>query len=202
MTQRTFIALLTVVMFAAGYFVRVVSDRGEHVPPPPTALGVETAKNKQPIDRAKLIAEIDKNRRQIEAYRTQVEEIYSEFDREFAQLLTPAQREKWDADQKRRAEDEAKRKADVSPLTDDDITRARQQPLTDVYFMVTVTPRLDGFTKRYELDAAQQTSVRALLNLRRNKFIALLDGTPHPSIRLSRLAAMIERVGEPGKDAK
>jgi hypothetical protein len=200
MTQRTFIALLTVVMFAAGYFVRVVSDRGEHVPPPPAALGVDTAK--KPIDRAKLIAEIDKNRQQIEAYRAQVEEIYAEFDREFAQLLTPAQREKWDADQKKRAEDEAKRKADISPLTDDDITRARQQPLTDVYFMVTVTPRLDGFTRRYELDAAQQTSVRALLNLRRNKFIALLDGTPHPSIRLSRLAPMIQRVAEPGKAAK
>jgi len=200
MTQRTFIALLTVVMFAAGYFVRVVSDRGEHVPPPPTALAVDATK--KPIDRAKLIAEIDKNRQQIEAYRTQVEEIYAEFDREFAQLLTPAQREKWDGDQKKRAEDEAKRKADLSLLTDDDITRARQQPLTDVYFMVTVTPRLDGFTRRYELDAAQQTSVRALLNLRRNKFIALLDGTPHPSIRLSRLAPMIQRVAEPGKVAK
>ena len=55
MTQRTFIALLTVVMFAAGYFVRVVSDRGEHVPPPPAALGAsQTSGQTPPQEREQL----------------------------------------------------------------------------------------------------------------------------------------------------
>ena len=64
---------------------------------------------------------------------------------------------------------------------------------------VTVTPRLESLTKDYGLDAAQQSSTRALLSLRRSKFIALYDGTPRPSIRLSRLAPLIERVGAPAK---
>jgi hypothetical protein len=63
--------------------------------------------------------------------------------------------------------------------------------------MVTVTSRLERLTKEYELDAAQQSSTRSLLTLRRNKFIALLDGTPHPSVRLSQLAPMIERLAPP-----
>jgi hypothetical protein len=54
-------------------------------------------------------------------------------------------------------------------------------------------------TKEYSLDPAQQNQVRTLLALRRNKFVALLDSTPHPSIRLSRLAPLIERVSTPAK---
>jgi len=202
MTQRTFVALLTVVMFAAGYAVRTVTEGDQHVPPPPTALTNEfpaatppaDAKNKAAIDRAKLVAEIEKLRPQIEAYRSQVDEIFGEFDREFGNLLTSAQREKYAANQKKYADMMAKQKADQKPLSDEDIVRARERPLTDIYWMITVTPRLEHLTKDYELTEAQQASTRALLTLRRNKFLALLDGTPHPSIRLSRLAPMIERV--------
>ncbi len=205
MTQRMFIALLTVAMFAAGYAVRVLTDGDPHVPPPPAALANEFAapqpdpKAKREIDRAKLVGEIEKYRQEIEAYRTQVDEIFAEFDHEFVQTLNPAQREKYITNQKRWADHEAKRKADLAPLTDDDINRARDRPLTDVYWMVTVTPRLDQLTKEYSLDSAQQTSTRSLLTLRRNKFIALLDGAPSPSVRLSRLAPMIQRVVAPSK---
>ncbi|HVS51344.1 MAG TPA: hypothetical protein VHD62_03230 [Opitutaceae bacterium] len=211
MTQRTFIALLTIVMFAAGYTVRMATDRGQPVPPPPAALASEfpsavpaaDAKAKQPpLDRAKLLAEIEKLRPQIEAYRTQVDDIFSEFDREFAKLLNPAQVEKYTANQKRWAEREAKHKAESKPLTDDDIARARERPLMDVYWMVTITPRLGQLTSDYQLDEKQQAETRALLTLRRNKFIALLDGTPHPSVRLSRLAPMIERVAAAPKADK
>jgi hypothetical protein len=212
MTQRTFIALLTVVMFAAGYGVRMLSDDGQHVPPPPPALASEFAgatpardgKAKPEIDRAKLVGEIEKNRQQIEAYRAQVDEIFAEFDREFLKLLTPQQAEKFAANQKRWAERAAKKKADTNakPLSDDDIMRARETPLMDVYWMVTVTPRLGMLTHEYNLDEAQLAGTRALLTLRRNRFVALLDGTPHPSIRLSRLAPMIERVAPPAKPAK
>lgn len=208
MTQRTFVALLTVVVFLGGYATRSLTERGQAVPPPPAALAREYTQGKgdgssrQAVDRAKVIADIEKLRPQIEVYRTQIDEIYAEFDREFEKILTPGQREKYTAYQKRWAERRAKWKADVSPLTDDDILRARDRPLTDIYWMVTVTPRLERLTKEYDLDAAQQNSTRALLTLRRNKFIALLDGTPHPSIRLSQLAPMIDRVMPPAKPAK
>ena len=204
MTQRVFVGLLTVVVFLAGYFTRSLTQR-EPVPPPPAALARELAPGASPngkvktdaIDRAKLVAEIQKLRPQIEAYTAQVQEIYTEFDREFAQLLTPAQREKFSATQKSRAEKAAKRAANRSVLSDEDIHRERDRPLTDIYRMVTVTPSLEWMTKEYGLDTAQQAAVRQLLGLRRNKFVALFDATPHPSIRLSRLASMTERVNAP-----
>jgi hypothetical protein len=205
MTQRVFLALLTVGVFIAGYAVRMWTERGRSVPPPPVALanefapvGDSKAKNAD-LDRAKLVAEIEKLRPQIEAYRAQVDEIYSEFDREFALILNPEQREKFAATQKRWADHIARRNADRKLLSDEDIMRARERPLTELYGMVTVTPRLERLTKEYNLDPAQQASTRALLSLRRNKFIALLDSTAHPSIRLSRLAPMIERVMAPQK---
>ena len=213
MTQRVFLGLLTVVVFIAGYGTRMLTERGQGIPPPPAALANEytapaagaTAadKAKQEADRAreraKLVAEIEKLRPQIEAYRAQIDETYAEFDREFVQILNAKQREKFTANQKKFADAMAKRKASTAPLSDDDINRARQQALTDVYWMVTVTPRLERYTKDYELDPAQQSSVRALLTLRRTKFIALLDATPHVSVRLSKLAPMIERVATPPK---
>jgi hypothetical protein len=216
MNQRSFIALLTVLMFGAGYAVRMLTDESNlHVPAPPAALVRELASASSPqpqagkeIDRTKLsknIADIEKYRQQIEAYRAQVDEIYSEFDREFVQILNPAQKEKYlanqAANQKRMAEMEAKHKSSARPLTDDDISRARNQPMTDVYWMVTVTPRLEGLSKDYNLDASQQASLRSLLNIRRNKFISLLDSTPHPSVRLSRLAPMIKQIEELAKPA-
>ena len=209
MTQRSFIALLTVIVFIAGYATRAWTERGQPVPPPPAGLvkefGAATAtsdgKKRDAVDRAKVIADIEKLRPQIEAYRTHIDEIYAEFDREFVAILDAKQREKFNANQKRWTERLAKWKSDTKPLTDDDILRARERPLTDIYWMVTVTPRLERLTKEYDLDAAQQATVRAQLSLRRNKFIALLDGTPHPSIRLSQLAPMIERLAATQKPA-
>ena len=205
MTQRVFVALLTVVIFLAGYAARVWTEPRQIVPPAPAALakeytrGVADKKGDHQLDRAKLLAEIQKLRPQIEAYSTQVDEIMAEFDREFAQLLNPAQREKFVANQKKRAERDAKRLADRSPLSDEEIQRAKDRPLTSIYWNVVVIPHLEFMTKEYSLDPAQQNQVRTLLALRRNKFVALLDSTPHPSIRLSRLAPLIERVSTPAK---
>lgn len=203
MTQRLLVAFFTVLVFLAGYGARVWTEPRQAVPPAPPALAQEfprpaSSGKKKETDRAKLVAEIQKLRPTIESYSTQVQEIYAEFDREFAKILNPQQRAKFDANQKKFAEHLAKRRAkaeaDRTPLTEEEIMRARERPMSDVYRMVTVTPRLDDLTKEYELDPAQQASVRALLTLRRTKFIALLDATPPPSIQLSRIAPLLERV--------
>ena len=208
MTQRIFVALLTVVVFVAGYAARIWTEPRQSLPAAPAALAKEYARTEQPaadkkndqqLDRAKLVGDIQKFRAQIEAYSAQVDEIYSEFDREFAQMLNPAQREKFVTNQKKKAERDAKGLADRSPLSDEEIQRAKDRPLTSTYWNVVVTPHLERMTKEYSLDPAQQNNVRALLALRRNKFIALYDATPHPSIRLSRLAPLMERVAGPGK---
>lgn len=210
MTQRVFVALLTIGVFAAGYVVRMSTERREAVPPPPASLAREyapaaattsTDKGKHELDRAKVVAEIQKLRPQIEAFTAQVEEINAEFDREFTAILNPKQREKRLAYLKRRAERDAKRLADKEPLSDEEILRERERPF-DIYWLVTVTPLLERVTKEYELDAAQQAAARSLLSMRRNKFMALFDSTPHPSIRLSRLTPMLERIGPPAKSTK
>ena len=205
MTQRVFVAVLTSVVFLAGYAARVWSEPRRPVPATPPGLAQEYARgnDKKSLDRAKLIAEIAKYRSQIDGYTAQVQEITAEFDREFAKILNPGQREKFAAKQKRRAESEAKRMANRTPLSDEAIQRERERPLTDIYWMVTVTPSLEWRTKDYALDAAQQAATRNLLTMRRAKFIALLDATEHPGIKLSRLATMMERVSaQPAEPAK
>lgn len=212
MTQRLLVAFFTVLVFLAGYAARVWTEPRQSVPPAPAALAQEYAhpskannKKKNETDRSKLVAEIEKLRPQIEAYRNQVEEIYNEFDRDFATILRPDQRAKFDLNQRKQAEHDALKRAKYEtdrtvPLTEEEIMKARERPMTDVYRMATVTPRLESLTKEYELDPAQQASVRAMLSLRRTKFLALLDATPPPSIAMSRLAPLIERVAaKPGK---
>jgi len=208
MNQRLFVSLLTVGVFIAGYAARLWIEPRQPVPPAPASLAQEFArpnlsaaekKNERQLDRAKLVAEILKLRPQIEAYSTQVQEIDGEFDREFAQLLNPAQREKFLVGQKKWAERDAKRAAKRELLSDEDIQREQDRSMTWIYWKVTITPRLEMLTKDFGLDATQQGATRALLALRRNKFIALFDSTPHVSIRLSRLAPLIERVAAPAK---
>lgn len=203
MNQRLFVPLLTVAVFASGYMARVWTEPLQTVPPAPAALAQEftppalTAsdkKNQKHLDRAKLVTEIQKLRPQIETYSAQMQEIDGEFDREFLQLLTPAQKEKYVTGQKRLADRDAKRVAKREPLSDEEILREQDRSMTWVYWKVTVTPRLEMLTREYGLDANQQNATRALLTLRRSKFIALFDSTPHLSIRLSRLAPLIERV--------
>ncbi len=206
MTQRVFVGLLTVGIFLAGYFTRALTDRAQPVPPPPAALARELApaqptktegKSRNEVDRAKLLADIQKLRPQIDAYIAQVHDIEADFDREFNALLTPKQLEKRMAYLKRRAEQEAKRVAQREPLSDEAIQRERERPLTDIYWMITVSPRLERLIKEYELTDEQQTRTRTLLSARRNRFIALFEATPHPSLRLTRLAPMMERVVPP-----
>jgi hypothetical protein len=209
MTQRVFVGLLTVGIFLAGYLTRAWTDRAQPVPPPPAALERElvppgapkTARSRQEIDRAKLLADIHKLRPQIDAYIAQVQEIEAEFDREFNAILTPKQMEKRAVYLKRRSEQEAKRIADREPLSDEALQRERERPLTDIYWMVTVTPRLERLIKEYELTEEQQSRTRALLSARRNKYIALFEATPHPSLRLTRLAPIAERVAAAGTKA-
>lgn len=209
MTQRFFVAILTVVVFAAGYGTRALTDREKPVPAPPAELVREMQRasseaNPKPGDiseRTKLVEEIQKLKPQIDAYTAHVQEIYAEFDKEFALLLTPSQREKFAVNQKKRADAITRRITDRRVLSDEELIRERDRPLTDIYRMCTVTPSLEWMTKEYGLDSAQQVATRQLLSIRRNKFVALFDATPHPSIRLSRLASMIERVQGPATDA-
>ena len=211
MNQRLFIALLTVIGFAAGFGARMLTETGPRVPPPP-APGTEfvrPAANATPADaqrpstfsekdRQKFIAEIDKVRPQIDAYHKRLGEIYGDFDRQFAALLRPEQKLIFDAQQKRNAEHRAKREAkeaaQTGPLTDSQIEELRRQPLWNALWAIAVTWRLERITHDYKLDADQQAKVRELLQQRRQQFLELVDATQPPSITYSELASRTEKL--------
>ena len=217
MKQRVLISLLTALGFAAGFGARILTENEPVVPPPPAVPGTEFVRNQAPptptevkpekpsgLDRAKFRADIEKVRPQIDAYHKRMEEIAAEFDRDFVALLTPEQGKIFAAQQKKSAETRAKREArdaaETGPLSDQQIEQLRRQPLWNALWAIAVTWKLERYTRDYKLTEDQQAKVRELLLGRRQKFLALVDSTPPPSITYSELATRAQKlVADPAK---
>ena len=139
---------------------------------------------------------------QMEAFRTRVSEIYAEFDRDIATVLTPEQRaELREAGSGRSAVSWAppsRPRAD-KPLSDEQIEQLLQRPFRTLAFFVVLPMTLDRMTSELKLDEAQRGKVKDLLRVRREKFIELVDSAPPLSLMLSRLAPIAQRLAEPGK---
>jgi hypothetical protein len=211
--QRLLVAILTVLVFGAGYAARLWIEKDQPVPPPPEALGSEFSRTtpattpaakdakKSGVNRANLVSDIEKARPNIEAYRKRLAELDVEFDRGIMALLSAEQRDKYIArqkrDEKKRNQREAREAADTTPLSDEQILRLQQIPLFNVLWSITITPRLERLNRDLKLDAAQQASVRELLLARREKFLALVDTSPPPTVSLSLLATRSQKLGEP-----
>ncbi len=215
MKQRVFIAVLTVLVFVAGFAARVWTDRKPPLPPPPAPLLGEFGRTSKPakpeakkdaprpLNRAKLVADIERLRPEIDAFRLRMDQIDAEFDRDLIRLLTAEQRTHYNGERKkwaeRMAKGEAAAAADPAPLTDEQIARLQQRSLYRVLGMVSPTMKLEWVSHDVKLDVAQQEAVRVLLQARREKFLALVDTTPPPSITLSQLAPVAQKLAEPKK---
>ena len=228
MKRALVISGLTVVVFAMGYIAGLRTERTRPVPAPPAPLmaeftgkaatgpaiataakpsGPQAASARSPQNRAQLVAEIERLRPQIDSYRQRLDQIDAEFDGQLAAILTPEQRTHYTTGQKRRAQRMAKGFAEVAagvtPLTDDEIDQLRQRSLSGVLWMVAPTMKHDSLVKDLKLDAEQQIKARELLKQRREKFLAIVDSTPPPSILLSRLAPAVQRIAaDPAKDTQ
>jgi hypothetical protein len=220
--QRLLIVLFSALVFGAGFAARMWTESDPSVPPAPAAIGSEFSRGAAPsadpksapkaggraeqsVDRAKLVKEIQRYRSDIETYRARLEQLDADFDRELTPLLTADQREKFAAQQKRYAERRARGiaavAAETAPLSDEQIFRLQQRPLLSVLGEVSLSMRFDSLQKDLKLDEGQQAKVRELLHQRREKFLSLLDATPPPSIMLSRLAPVAQKLAtEPKKD--
>jgi hypothetical protein len=212
MKPRLLITGLTVTVFGAGYAAGLWTERTRPVPPPPAPLMGEfsakhasapgktptPASTRSPLNRAQLAAEIERLRPQIDGYRQRLEALDVEFDRELIAHLTPEQAITYTAAQKRRADRSAKGAAQAAakhdPLTDDEIEQLRQRSLFGVLWMIAPTMKQDSLIKDLKLTDAQQLKTRELLRDRREKFLAIVDSTPPPSIMLSRLAPAAQRL--------
>lgn len=216
--SRVLIAGLTVAVFGVGLAAGLWVERARPLPAPPAPLLAEfsaqrfpstaevraAAPARAPLNRAQLAAEIERLRPQIEDYRRRIDALDVEFDRDLAAVLTPEQQKDYLAAQRRRAERMSKAAAAVAaatePFTDDEIEQLRQRSLFGVLWMVAPSMKLDGLVKDLKIDAAQQAKARELLRARREKFLAIVDSTPPPSIMLSRLAPAAQRLAtQPAK---
>ena len=192
------------------------------MPPPPATIGSEfahgpgtpaaaaTARNAknpkpvatgsaQPLDRPKLMVEIQRYSSNIKSYQARLDELDSEFDHGLLPLMTEEQRGRYAALQKRWAERRAKGEAaivaETASLSDDQIFRLQQRPLYGVLGSVSVSMRFDQLKKELKLNPEQEPKVRDLLVTRRGKFLELIDATPAPTITLSQLARHAEKIG-------
>lgn len=228
MKQRLIIALFSVLVFGAGFGARMLTDAEPSVPPAPAVIGSEFARAPLPpgsdgkeagrpagavkstrsepvaVNRAKLVSEIARYHSQIDTYRQKLEQIEADFVRDLTPLLTPEQRERFAAQRKRFAERRSRGiaalAADSGPLSDEQIFRLQQRPLLSVLGEVALSMRFDSLNHDLKLDEAQQAKVRELLRARREKFLLLVDSTPPPSIMLSRLAPVAQKLAtEPKK---
>lgn len=211
MKQRLLTALFTVIVFAAGFVARMWTEGDKPFPPAP-ALGSEfinrNANDKKPaprpIDRAKLVKDIETLQPQIDAYRTQLSALDSEFENAFVALLTPEQRKIYDArqadQQKRKAERDARAaNTPTVPMTDEEIARERQHPFEIAFWRISYKGWLDTLTDRYKLTAEQRAKVHDLLQARRDHFLALVDSTPPPTFRLTTLVTSVSRLTDSGQ---
>ncbi len=207
MKQRILTALLTVLVFGAGYFGGVWTERHScKVPPPPPRMLSELSTGRQNAgpaapapapNAAELAAEITRLRPQIDAFRARMEQIDREMDQDINAILTPEQRLRFAGMIKYYAEIRAKEDADLrrpTPLTAEEINELQQRPIYKMLAIVAVPLRVDSNTRDLQLDDAQREKLRKILEHRRAKFLALLDSSPPPTLGLSRLAPAAQRL--------
>ncbi len=213
MKQRILIALLTVFVLGAGYGAGVWTERHScKVPAPPPRLLSELSSSKQAAatpaatpapNAAQLAAEIARLRPQIDEFRARMEAMDREMDTEINAILRPDQQELFQKLIKRYADLRVKEDEAVSsgpgPLTADEITQLKQKPLYKMLAIVVVPMRVEWNTHDLNLDQTQQEQLTKILRSRRDKFLALVDSSPPPSLQLSRLAPVAQRLGEPAK---
>lgn len=208
MRDRILAVLLTLAVFAAGFGAGLWAERHRPLPAPPGAfLGEFGAKPgtspraAPPVNRAQLLEQIEKLRPEMEAFRTRVTEIYAQFDRDIDPILTPGQREAYEKVFKahRGFGPPPDIVTDDKPLSDDQIGQLMQRPFRTLAYFVVIPMTLERMTKELKLDEAQREKVKDFLRVRREKFIELVDSVPPPSLTLSRLAPLAQRLGAPAK---
>jgi hypothetical protein len=207
MRQFFAIAVLSVLVFAAGYGVRIWVDQTKPLPPPPQ-VGGEFADGARVIlpptpngswtapNRAELSANIEHLRPQIDAFRKGLHDIDAEFDKGLQALLTPQQHDFYKERRRRITAAQGTHPHQTGPLTDQEIVWLRDRPLFSAVDHISVQWKLDDLDKDLKFDAAQREKMRDLLTQRRDKFIALVDNVPPPSLALSSLAPVAQRLAE------
>lgn len=180
---------LTVAVFSAGVLTGRWMQRTQPVPPPPIGIMGEirdvplSASNAPATPKPDLQAEVDRMKPHIEAFKQKLEPIKQGFRNELDAVLTADQRLKLQQWNERTASGGEKKK--------------HKDGLDSLFPIVIVPSTLDRLTDELHLTDDQRTRVHQLLLERREKFLALVDASPPPSLRLSRIAPLIPQAAKP-----
>ena len=208
MRDRVLAALLTLAVFASGFGAGMWTERHRPIPRPPGAFMGEFAgrqgratRTAPPVNRAELLEQIGRLRPEMDAFREHVTDIYAQFDRDIDTVLTPDQKEAYERRFRSRRGFGAPPEIadDGKPLSDDQIDMLLQRPFRTLAYFIVLPMTLERMATELKLDEAQRDKVKDLLRVRREKFIELVDSAPPPSLMLSRLAPLAQRLGDPGK---
>jgi Spy/CpxP family protein refolding chaperone len=204
MRERLLAALLTLAVFAIGFGAGVWVERHRPFPGPPAAFMGEFGERrsppanvqKPPVNRAELLEQIEKIRPEIDSFRERVNDLYAQFDRDMLTVLTPEQNAAY---LKKFRSQHVPVPEEEKPLSDEEIERLLQRPFRTLAYFVVLPMTLERMTTELKLDDAQRDKVKDFLRVRREKFIELVDSAPPPSLMLSRLAPVAQRLGQPAK---
>jgi hypothetical protein len=203
MRDRFLAGLLTLAVFAAGFGAGLWAERHRPFPPPPGPYMSEFGGRPggrpalAPVNRAELSEQIDHLRPEMENFRSRITEIYAQFDRDIDAILTPDQKDAYAKKFKahRGFAPPPEIASDDTPLSDDQIEQLLQRPFRTLAFFVVIPMTLERMTNDLKLDDTQRDKLKDLLRVRREKFIELVDSAPPPSLMLSRLAPLAQRLG-------
>jgi hypothetical protein len=212
MKLRLLIAVLTVLVFAAGFGASVWTQY--HCPllaPPIMPLDEIRDSNfsvrvplKDASSIAQINAEIERIKPQIDAFRQKLDALRREFHQKIDALLTPDQHKKFEEMYKRYEERRAERANSSLPAVESSPLRGSvlkvpffAEPIEGMTSAIVVPLTLDHLTTELQLDDRQKAAVHQLLLERRERFLELIDSTPPPSIGLSRLAPIINQLAAP-----
>jgi hypothetical protein len=210
MKDRVLAVLLTLAVFAIGFAAGLWVERHRPFPGPPGAfMGEFGARQGQgqrtapPVNRAQLLEQIDRLRPEMDSFRDRVTEIYSQFDRDIDPVLTGEQKDLYEKKFRshRGFGSPTGGPGDDQPLSDEQIEQLLQRPFRTLAYFVVIPMTLERLTTELKLNDAQRDKVKDFLRVRREKFIELVDSAPPPSLMLSRLAPVAQRLVAPQKPA-
>ena len=198
------IVIVTAAAFAVGALAGRWYESRRPLPPPPGSFMGEFGPRRSaggrppapPISRADFVAEVERVRPQIEAFRKGLEDIEEQFQRDLDGILTPQQRTLNVERLKRRAE--ARSAADARRKGEEGLMHLAQVPNMVLLRMVTLQMGYEYLDRDLNFDAAQKEKVFDLLRARRGRMLAFIDGHPPPSVRLMYLAPYAQRLAPPG----
>jgi hypothetical protein len=195
--------LVAVLAFTAGAFSGRWYEARRPLPPPPGPWMGEFGGSRpgpsravsSPISRADFIAEAERLRPQIVAFRKHLDEIEDEFERDLGIILTPEQRVLNAERLRRRAE--ARTAADGRRPDEERLMHLAQVPNMVLLRYVTLQMGYEYLNRDLKFNAAQRDKVFDLLRIRRSRVLEFVDKNPPPSVRLMLLAPYAQRLAPP-----